>query len=95
MEDTSTDPLAGTPVADHRRYDELLERCRAHDPLPTAVVQPTDELSVRAARTAADAGLVVPILVGPARAIRAAASGFNAASRRRISGSRTNVSPIP
>lgn len=46
---------------------------RAHAPLRTAVVHPVDSLSLRGAIEAERAGLIVPVLVGPQRRIRAAA----------------------
>jgi phosphate acetyltransferase len=46
---------------------------RARGPLRTAVVDPTDELSLGGALAAQSAGLIEPIFVGEAAAIRAAA----------------------
>jgi phosphate acetyltransferase len=55
---------------DHARYDKLIARCKALPPTPTAVVHPCDESSLRGAVDAAKAGLIAPILVGPAKRIR-------------------------
>jgi phosphate acetyltransferase len=54
----------------HEKYDRLIERCKALAPTPTAVAHPCDESSLRAAVDAAKAGLIAPILVGPAARIR-------------------------
>jgi phosphate acetyltransferase len=55
---------------DHERYDRLIERCKALPPTPTAVAHPCDESSLRGAVDAAKAGLIAPILVGPAARIK-------------------------
>jgi phosphate acetyltransferase len=55
---------------DHARYDQLIARCKALPPTPTAVAHPCDESSLRGAVDAAKAGLITPILVGPAARIR-------------------------
>jgi len=43
----------------------LLERCRAFEPIPTAVAHPCDESALSAPLQAAAKGLIKPILVGP------------------------------
>jgi len=65
----------------HERYDRLIERCKALPPTPTAVAHPCDESSLRGAVDAAKAGLIAPILVGPAARIRdiAAKAGLDIA----------------
>src|SRR5512147_2260576 len=65
----------------HERYDRLIERCKALPPTPTAVAHPCDESSLRGAVDAAKAGLIAPILVGPAVRIRdiAAQAGLDIA----------------
>ena len=55
------------------RHRELIARTEGHDPIRTAVVNPTDHLSLVGAVEAARARLIVPILVGPPDAIQAAA----------------------
>ncbi|MBL6454052.1 bifunctional enoyl-CoA hydratase/phosphate acetyltransferase [Belnapia sp. T6] len=58
----------------HRgKFGRLLAACRGLAPMPTAVVAPTDEPSLVGARDAAEAGLIEPLLVGPAATIRALA----------------------
>jgi phosphate acetyltransferase len=65
----------------HERYDRLIERCKTLPPTPTAVAHPCDESSLRGAVDAAKAGLIAPILVGPAARIRdiAAKAGLDIA----------------
>lgn len=57
----------------HDGQDELLRKCAALPAVPTAVVHPCDESSLRGALEAAEAGLIAPVLVGPATRIRAVA----------------------
>ncbi len=47
-------------------------------PLPTAVVHPCDDLSLMGALDARDAGIILPLLVGPRARIEAVAAGINA-----------------
>lgn len=60
-------------VIDHQRFHALIARATGGIPVPTAIAHPCDEASLVAAIEAAKAGLIVPILVGPATKIRAAA----------------------
>ena len=53
------------------KYEQLLERCASLAPVPAAVAHPCDESSLSGAAEAADLGLIVPILVGPAAKIAA------------------------
>jgi phosphate acetyltransferase len=66
-------------VQDHAKYRALIERCKSLRATPTAVAHPCDESSLRGALEAAEAGLIVPILVGPQQRIRdvAASSGLD------------------
>ena len=57
----------------HEHLRSLLSRAGAGSPLPTAIAHPCDEVSLLAAVEAARAGLITPILVGPAERIRATA----------------------
>ena len=58
----------------HEKYQRLIARCKALEPVVCAVVHPCDESSLRAALEAAEEGLITPILVGPkARITRVAA----------------------
>jgi phosphate acetyltransferase len=66
--------MAGT--ARHRKYELLVERCRALPPLRTAVVHPCDEASLGAAVDAAGQGIILPVLVGPSARIRSLAESL-------------------
>ena len=55
----------------HEKYERLLARCKELPPVPCAVAHPCDETSLRGALEAAQAGLIQPVLVGPAARIRA------------------------
>ena len=58
-------------VADRAHLHDLLEMARAVQPMPTAVVHPVNETSLRGALEAAQAELIIPLLIGPEAAIRA------------------------
>jgi len=58
---------------DHHGYENLLARCRDHPALRTAVVYPTDDVSLAAAVEAARRGIIDPILIGPLAMVRDAA----------------------
>ena len=47
------------------KYERLLERCHALEPVPAAVVHPCEETALAAALEAGAKGLIIPILVGP------------------------------
>lgn len=65
-----TDPSL-LPVSKH---DRLIDAANDTPPAPTAVVHPCDAGSLLGAIAARDAGLIIPILVGPAARIAAAAA---------------------
>jgi phosphate acetyltransferase/phosphate butyryltransferase len=56
-----------------RRYHQLVEMTRDLAPVRTAVVHPTDPVSLLGAVEASQQGLIVPVLVGPRAKIEAAA----------------------
>jgi phosphotransacetylase len=56
-----------------KKYDQLLERCKKLEPIPTAVAHPCEITALEGPLEAAEKGLIVPILVGPAEKIRALA----------------------
>jgi len=58
----------------HQRFRDLLIRTAGQAPVPVAVAHPCDDLSLGAVIEMTKAGLVVPILVGPAAKIRAVAA---------------------
>ncbi len=72
---------AGSPARRHDKYEQLIALTRENPPVPTAVAHPCDESSLRGAVEAAEAGIIVPLLVGPAEKIRAVAekAGLNIA----------------
>ena len=57
----------------HAKYEGLIARAKETPAATTVVVHPCDETSLRGAIDAAEAGIIVPILVGPSRKIRAVA----------------------
>ncbi len=57
----------------HEKYDRLIARCQGLAPIPTAVAHPCDESSLSGAIDAAEAGIILPILIGPIAKIRAVA----------------------
>ena len=63
--------------AKHEKYDRLIARAKAVDPIRCAVAHPCDESSLRGALEAAQQGLFVPILVGPEGRIRKVAAEFD------------------
>jgi len=63
-------PVAGPPPS---KYDRLIARAKQVEPATTIVVHPCDETSLRGPVEAAQAGIIVPILVGPAARITAVA----------------------
>lgn len=67
---------AGRPARPH--LDRLVRDARGHGPLPIAVAYPCDKASMESAAAAADAGLIVPLLVGPVARIAAAAAAAGA-----------------
>src|SRR5262245_42095294 len=56
------------------KYEQLLERCRALEPVPTAVAHPCEQTALEGAIDAGDKGLIKPILVGPEAKIREVAA---------------------
>jgi phosphate acetyltransferase len=52
------------------KYEQVLLRCRSIDPIPTAVAHPCESTALIAALEAAQKGLIIPILVGPAAKIQ-------------------------
>jgi phosphate acetyltransferase len=58
----------------HEKYDRLIAFCKSLPPTPTAVAYPCDASSLQGAVDAARLGLIAPILVGPEKRMRAAAS---------------------
>jgi phosphate acetyltransferase len=63
-------PLGAPPQS---KYDRLIARAKQVPAAPTIVAYPCDETSLRGPLDAAKAGIIVPILVGPAAKISAVA----------------------
>ena len=59
------------------KYERLLERCKSIAAIPTAVAHPCEESALTGAVEAAQAGLIEPILVGPAAKIEETARSAN------------------
>ncbi|WP_334169888.1 bifunctional enoyl-CoA hydratase/phosphate acetyltransferase [Zoogloea sp.] len=63
--------LPGITISDRReRYLHVLEMTKGMEPIPIAVAHPCDTESLRGPLQARDAGLVIPVLVGPEAKIR-------------------------
>ena len=61
----------------HEKYERLVAATKDLQPLTTAVAHPCDESSLRGALEAAEAGIIVPILVGPKEKIRSLAKSLD------------------
>lgn len=70
--------VPGLVVQRHRHFEALLERARPLPALPTAVVCPNEAKSLGGALLAAREGVISPILIGEAEAIRGAADEIGA-----------------
>jgi phosphotransacetylase len=57
----------------HVKYERLIARAKEVPAARTAVVHPCDETSLRGVVEAAEAGIIIPILVGPTAKIAAVA----------------------
>jgi phosphate butyryltransferase len=60
-------------IVHHGRFHQLTAQAGAGAPLPTAIAHPCNADAIAAAVDAAQAGLIVPILIGPEAKIRTAA----------------------
>jgi len=65
--------LSAAVLAHPQRLDSLIEACKALKPVETGVVYPLSGDALMGAVEAAKDGLIAPVLVGPADAIRALA----------------------
>ena len=65
-----------SPLRQHHKYDRLITATRKLAPLPTAIAHPCDESSLRGVVEAAQAGMIVPILVGPKERMRSVATSI-------------------
>ncbi len=55
------------------KYEALLARCEALDPIPTAVAHPCEKTALEGAIEAGQKGLIIPLLVGPKSKIESVA----------------------
>jgi phosphate acetyltransferase len=67
---TARSPFGSPPTS---KYERLIARAKEVPPATTIVAHPCDETSLRGPVEAAQAGLIVPLLVGPAKKISAVA----------------------
>jgi hypothetical protein len=61
----------------HEKYERLVAATADLQPLATAIAHPCDESSLRGALEAAEAGIIVPVLVGPKEKIRSLAKSLD------------------
>jgi phosphotransacetylase len=59
------------------KYEQLLQRCREFEAIPTAVAHPCEATALAGALEAGTKGLITPILVGPAARIAEVAARSN------------------
>ena len=64
-------------VREHAKYERLVAATKSLQALPTAVVHPCDETSLKGALEAAEANMIVPVLVGPKGRIEALARSLD------------------
>jgi phosphate acetyltransferase len=77
--EADTGDIAGIGALEHpphSKYERLIARARQVAAVTTVVAHPCDETSLRGAVDAAQAGIIVPILVGPAAKISAVAQRY-------------------
>jgi len=76
-EDVSVDiARTGEAHVPHAKYEDLIAKAKQVQEVVTVVAHPCDETSLRGATEAAQAGIIVPVLVGPAEKIRSVAQSF-------------------
>jgi phosphate acetyltransferase len=66
--------VTSSPIAPVSKHDRLVDFANNTPAATTAVVHPCDEASIAGALAARDAGLIIPIFVGPTARITAAAA---------------------
>jgi phosphate acetyltransferase len=71
--DIAVAEVRGTAHVPHAKYERLIARAKDVPAVATVVAHPCDETSLRGAVEAAEAGIINPILVGPAQKIAAVA----------------------
>ena len=68
-------PMAQPAAPTQSKYERLIQKAKEVPAATTVVVHPCDETSLRGAVEAAEAGIIVPTLVGPEAKITAVARG--------------------
>ena len=58
-------PLPNVRLAERGRLRELFDAARPIEPMPVAVAHPCSEYALKGATEAAEAGLIIPLLIGP------------------------------
>jgi phosphate acetyltransferase len=66
-------PISSVAAKPQPKYERLIARAKQVPAVTTVVVHPCDETSLRGTVEAAEIGIIVPILVGPAQKIAAVA----------------------
>jgi phosphate acetyltransferase len=66
-------PMAQPAAPAHSKYERLIQKAKEVPAATTVVVHPCDETSLRGAVEAAEAGIIIPTLVGPKAKIAAVA----------------------
>jgi phosphate acetyltransferase len=91
--DTGTEIVPPVSHKPHAKYERLIALAKQVPPATTLVVHPCDESSLRGAVEAAEAGIIVPILVGPAGKIAevARAHGLDIARYRVVDASHSEA----
>jgi phosphate acetyltransferase len=67
---------SSAPARRGAKYERLIHAAEAIPAVRTIVAHPCDETSLRGAVEAAEAGIIAPVLVGPAEKIRSVAAQF-------------------
>jgi phosphate acetyltransferase len=65
-----TMPTGSNDLKAGRKYDRLIAAAKSVPPVPTIVVHPCDETSLRGVADSAKAGIILPLLVGPEAKIK-------------------------
>src|SRR4029453_18548871 len=76
------------------KYEQLLQRCAALEPVPAAVAHPCEASALAGAIEAGEKKLITPILVGPAANIREVANqaGISLGSARIVDAAHSHES---
>jgi phosphate acetyltransferase len=86
-------PIAPVGEPPRAKYEHLIVTAKEVPPATTVAVHPCDETSLRGAVDAAEAGIIKPVLVGPA--VKIAKSRASSISTSRITRLSTRLTAIP